>query len=257
MSAFNIEPLKTLSRRRLLAASGAVALGTAVLGCPSRDNSQSMLHHRSSRSPPQTADEVLQWLVDGNHCYISEHFDVANARRSDARRHEVAVAQKPFATILGCSDSRVSPELLFSSGLGELFVVRVAGNIVDDRCFGVLGSLEYAVEELGIPLMLVLGHEECGAVKAAIRAVQEGTSPKGALGSIVDALRPAVESLTDRNPEDLVREVVKANVERSVNHLLKSHVALADAVAEARVKIVGGIYELHTGRVQMLGGIAS
>jgi carbonic anhydrase len=150
----------------------------------------------------------------------------------------------------------VSPELSFSAGLGELFVVRVAGNIVDDRCFGVLGSLEYAVEELRIPLMLVLGHEECGAVKAAIRAVQKGISPKGALGSIVDALRPALESLTDRNPQDLVRQVVKANVKRSVDHLLNSHVALADAVAGGRVKVVGGIYELHTGRVQMLGGIA-
>ena len=117
-----------------------------------------------------------------------------------------------------------------------------------------LGSLEYAVEELGIPLMLVLGHEECGAIKAAIRAVQEGISPKGALGSIVDTLRPVVESLADRDPKDLVWQVVKANVERSVDHLLNSHVALADAVAGGRVKVVGGIYGLHTGRVQMLDG---
>jgi carbonic anhydrase len=141
--------------------------------------------------------------------------------------------------------------LIFSAGLGDLFVVRVAGNIVDPKCLGVLGSIEYAIEELKIPLVLVLGHEGCGAVKAAIQAVQKGTHPRSAISVLTDAIRPAIEGV-GRDASDLLQKSVIANVQRQIDNLLSAKEIVAPAVASNRLHAVGGVYELNTGRVRLL-----
>jgi carbonic anhydrase len=190
-------------------------------------------------------------LRAGNECYLREHFHIGNRGRTAERRAEIAPAQHPYAIVLACADSRVPPEIVFSAGLGDLFVVRVAGNIVDPKCLGVLGSIEYAIEELKIPLIFVLGHEGCGAVKAAIEAVKDGKRPPSAISVLTDAIRPVVEIVADQ-AGDTLRNAVAANVRQQVENLLKSEVIVAPAVATNRVQIAGGVYELETGRVRVL-----
>ena len=208
-------------------------------------------HHEFSLTTPNSAEEALARLRAGNECYIAEHFDIGNRSRTTARRAEVAPAQHPYAIVLACADSRVPPEVIFSAGLGDLFVVRVAGNIVDLKCLGVLGSIEYAIEELRIPLVLVLGHEGCGAVKAAIQVVQKRIRPPGAISVLTDAIRPAIESAGEQGVDPLKSAVV-ANVRRQVNNLLEAAEVVAPAVATGRVRIVGSVYELTSGRVRLL-----
>jgi carbonic anhydrase len=182
---------------------------------------------------------------------VREHFQIGNRGRTTERRTEIAPAQHPYAIVLACADSRVPPEIVFSAGLGDLFVVRVAGNIVDPKCLGVLGSIEYAIEELEIPLIFVLGHEGCGAVKAAIHAVEQGKQPPSAIRVLTDAIRPVVETVAGQTG-DLLRNAVTANVRRQVDNLLRSKAIVAPAVAAKRVQITGGVYELETGRVRLL-----
>ena len=227
------------------AAASAVSLATWWVGNKPID------HHGFSLITPNTADEALARLRAGNECYISEHFDVGNRGRTAQRRAEVAPAQHPYSIVLAGAGSRVPPEVVFSAGLGDIFVVRVAGNIVDPRCLGVVGSIEYAIEELKTPLVLILGHEGCGAVKAAIQAVQKGTHPPSAIRVLTDAIRPVVESLGVEGGE-VVQKAVIANVERQVDNLLHAEEIVAPAVTSKRVKIVGGVYELNTGRVHYI-----
>ena len=146
----------------------------------------------------------------------------------------------------------MSPEIVFTAGLGDLFVVRVAGNIVSRKCLGVVGSIEYAISELKIPLILVLGHESCGAVKAAVEFYKKGTEPPGAIGIITDAIRPAIEGVASESGS-LLNNAVAANVRQSVAELLGSAAIVGPAVASGQLKVVGGIYELTSGRVRLLG----
>jgi carbonic anhydrase len=242
----------TVSRRRLLTGFGLASAGAAAASLVlwRRDENPDD-HHGLSPEHPRTAEEALNRLRAGNECYVREHFHIGNRRRTAERRTEIAPAQHPYAIVLACADSRVPPEIVFSAGLGDLFVVRVAGNIVDPKCLGVLGSIEYAIEELKIPLIFVLGHEGCGAVKAAIQAVQQGKQPPSAISVLTDAIRPVVESVADQ-VGDLVRNAVSANVRQQVENLLRSQAIVAPAVASKRVQIAGGVYELETGRVQLL-----
>jgi carbonic anhydrase len=216
-----------------------------------RHGSDPVSHHGFSLTTPRTAEEALARLRAGNQCYIEEHFEIGNQGRTSARRTEIASAQHPYAIVLACADSRVAPEVIFSAGLGDLFVVRIAGNIVDPRCLGVLGSIEYAIEELKIPLVFVLGHEGCGAVKAAIQFVQNKLSPAGAISVLTDAIRPVVESAA-RQSGDLLRNAVVGNVERQMQNLAVSADIVAPALASQRLQIAGGVYELETGRVRVL-----
>jgi carbonic anhydrase len=140
---------------------------------------------------------------------------------------------------------------VFTAGLGDLFVVRVAGNIVSAQCLGVTGSIEYAVEELKIPLVVVLGHEGCGAVKAAVEYVQRGVRPPGAVGAIVDVIRPAIESVANQSG-NLEDNAVVENVNRAVASLVQSDEIVAPMVAAGRLKVLGGVYELTSGRVRFL-----
>lgn len=160
------------------------------------------------------------------------------------QRELVAKGQKPFALILGCSDSRVPPEILFDQGLGDLFVVRVAGNVVDDPG---LGSIEYAVEHLNVKLIVVLGHERCGAVDAATK----GGDPGGHIGSLVHAIAPAVEAARIKKG-DLLEEAVKANVLLIVNQLKNTDPFLAPAAKSGMLTVVGAVYDLETGTAGFL-----
>jgi carbonic anhydrase len=159
-----------------------------------------------------------------------------------ARRKELATGQQPFAVVVSCSDSRVPPEIIFDQGLGDLFVVRVAGNVVDDTA---LGSVEYAVEHLGSRLVVVLGHERCGAVKAAL----DGGEPHAHVASLVKAIQPAVEKVKDAEGDKLDL-AVRANVSRVVDQLRASEPVLKEAVEKGDVKVVGMRYDLDSGKVE-------
>lgn len=155
----------------------------------------------------------------------------------------VATGQHPFAVILGCADSRVPPEIIFDQGLGDLFVIRVAGNIVDDA---ILGSIEYAVEELGASLVLVLGHEKCGAVSATIKHAEV----LGHISTLLDAIQPAVDAVR-AEPGNLLDNAVRANIKLVVEQL-QSSFPVAELVKSDRLKIVGAQYKLDCGTVEVL-----
>lgn len=186
---------------------------------------------------------ALERLKDGNRRYADGK--PSQPRRGREQRELVARAQLPFAIIVGCADSRVPPEVVFDQGLGDLFVVRVAGNVVDET---VLGSIEYAVEHLGSRLVVVLGHERCGAVDAACK----GGNPGAHVGSLVEAIRPAVEVARRRKGDNLLADAVKSNVQRVVDQLKGSWPVLGPEVREERLTVVGGVYDLETGRVEFL-----
>jgi carbonic anhydrase len=192
------------------------------------------------------ADAALAILMEGNRRYVAslpEHPD-----QSAEHRVEVAQAQRPFAAILGCADSRVPAEIVFDQGIGDLFVVRIAGNVVDDA---VLGSLEFAVMELRVPLVLVLGHGRCGAVKAAIDIAAGSGEPLGRLTVLVEAIQPAIERVKGRLG-DLLDNAVRANVRLVADHLRAAEPILAPSVRAEQVKIVGARYDLDTGEVELL-----
>lgn len=155
----------------------------------------------------------------------------------------VAIGQHPFAIVLGCADSRVPPEIIFDQGLGDLFVIRVAGNIVDDA---ILGSIEYAVEELGTPLVLVLGHEGCGAVAATIKHGEI----LGHISTLLNAIQPAVDTAKTESG-DLLDNAVRANIKLVVDQL-KSSLPVADFVKHDKLKVVGAQYNLKCGTVEMI-----
>ena len=169
------------------------------------------------------------------------------AEQAAKRRAELAKSQHPFAIILSCSDSRVPPEIVFDEGLGDLFIVRVAGNVLNDEG---LGSIEYGVDVLGARLILVLGHQSCGAVDAAMKTVaSKGTAP-GHIQSLVTAIKPVVDS----TPKADLETTIKANVKHVVDALRSSTPILKGKVDSADVQVVGGYYTLDTGAVTFLDG---
>ncbi len=199
---------------------------------------------------PLNLNQALETLLDGNRRFMAGQ--PAHPHQATERRTEIVSGQQPFAAILTCSDSRVPPEIIFDCGLGDLFVIRVAGNVLDDV---VLGSMEYAVEHLGVGLVMVLGHSRCGAVTAA---VQGGHVP-GHISSITERIRPAVErafssgaGVIDAAIDAIVNEAITVNVQLSVAELRVSQPALAQLVAEDKLLVVGARYELETGQVRLL-----
>lgn len=189
-----------------------------------------------------TPDAALKKLMSGNQRYIDQKRTFPDQSRS--RIVEVAQGQHPFAIVLACSDSRVAPEIIFDRGLGDLFDIRVAGNILDDA---VLGSMEYAAAELGVPLLVVLGHERCGAVKAAL----EGKPVPGHIGTLVEAIKPALDS-TKGQKGDPLDNAVRANVIMNVKKLQSSSPILAEAVKAGKLKVVGARYDLDSGKVDII-----
>lgn len=186
-----------------------------------------------------TPETALKRLMAGNHRYAAGH--TIHPNQSKERQLEVEAGQAPFAVVLGCADSRVPPEVIFDQGLGDLFVIRVAGNVTDNE---ITASMEYAVEHLHTSLIMVLGHEKCGAVTASMKG---GEAP-GHLPSIVGHLRIAVEE-AKAMPGDAVSNCVRVNVQHVVRELRDSEPILKELVAAGKVKIVGARYDLHTGKV--------
>jgi len=239
-------PPAGMARRRFLALLGCGSAGAlAASGAGVWPAAAAREEHEA---PPAGVgpDEALARLMAGNARYTSQR--VRRPNQTGRRRVEVAAGQHPFAIVLGCADSRVPPEIVFDQGLGDLFVVRVAGNIADDA---EVASFEYAVEHLGPRLILVLGHEQCGAVAAAVEAVEKGGEVPGHLGTLLGPIRPAVERARGRGG-DLLDNAVRANVESVVERLKASEPVLAAAAKAGRLKIVGGRYDLRSGRVDLI-----
>jgi carbonic anhydrase len=201
-----------------------------------------MLALTSDKKTDLTPNQALAQLLEGNKRYVSSQSK--HPHQGAKRRHDLEKTQHPFACVLSCSDSRVAPEIVFDEGLGDLFVVRVAGNIVDDA---VTGSIEYAVEHLGTPIVLVMGHESCGAVQATIG----GGEPKTHIQNLVEAIAPAVAS-AKKEKGDLVANAVRANVQLVVKQLKESKPILSDRASQGKIRVVGAVYELATGKVRVL-----
>lgn len=189
-----------------------------------------------------TPEQALARLVAGNERYRTSH--LTHPHESAEWRHSLSKEQHPFAAILSCSDSRVPPELLFDVGLGDLFVIRVAGNIASDD---VLGSIEYAAEHLGTPLILVMGHERCGAVQATIG----GGEPKTHIESLTRAIDPAV-ARARKEKGDLVANAVRLNVEMVVSQIRESRPILSEMAGKGKLKVAGAVYDLDSGEVSLL-----
>ena len=199
------------------------------------------------------AREALERLQKGNHRFVS---DVRGSEEVTTLTHrsELVAGQEPFAIILGCSDSRVPAEIVLDQGLGDLFVIRVAGNIVAPSQ---IGSVEFAAEQFGTRLVVVLGHSRCGAVLAAVEALEQPKErPVGNVHSIVERIRPAVEHLPaiepKLDPETLLQRAVQANIRASVNHLRHGSEILEQLIQKDGLLVVGAEYSLETGVVDFL-----
>lgn len=196
----------------------------------------------SSHAP----DDVLNELRDGNRRFVLGQTE--DPRRKPQHFKPLAAGQHPMAVIVGCADSRVPPEIVFDQGIGDLFVVRVAGNVV---CSTVAGSIEYAVAELHVPVIMVLGHAKCGAVHAAIAHFDNPDAVPGAIKGLVHKIKPAVAK-TKGQAGDPMDNAIKANVKMGVEHLLSLGPILSTAVKEGKLKVVGGVYDISTGTVTII-----
>jgi len=204
----------------------------------------------------RNAHDALQQLREGN-IRFSNNLRAPDSISSHAKRAELIAGQEPFAVILGCSDSRVPAEMVFDQGLGDLFVIRVAGNIVAPSQ---IGSVEFAVSQFGTRLVVVLGHSQCGAIVATIDELAKGNgSPSKNISSIVDRVKPAVESLMStelkNKPEELVNAAVCANVRASANHLRHGSEIIENLIENDGLLIVGAEYCLESGVVDFFDGI--
>ena len=202
------------------------------------------------------AREALERLREGNRRFASG-VSSSSSLTSPARRGEVAAGQEPFAIILGCSDSRVPAEMVFDQGLGDLFVIRVAGNIVASSQ---VGSVEFAAARYGTRLVVVLGHSQCGAVQATLEELQQPTDNQSRnLRSIVDRVRPSVEALLAtelrHDVDALMQQAVRANVRVSANHLRHGSEVLEQLITREGLLIVGAEYSLETGIVDFFDGV--
>lgn len=210
------------------------------------DHNETALQATPIQPSPQ---EALERLKAGNAAFVADQPPRADISR--ARRLALAQGQQPFATLVGCSDSRVGPEQLFGAGLGELFIVRTAGNNVDTAG---MGSIEYSVTALNVPLIVVLGHEKCGAVAAATDVVTKDIRFPGSIGRMIEPIIPAVLAAQRAHSDgDLVEHAVEENVRRMVNRLRKfAEPMLIDPQRRGDLSVVGAVYSLATGAVRWL-----
>ncbi|MGI4954369.1 MAG: carbonic anhydrase [Janthinobacterium lividum] len=199
-------------------------------------------------APLITPDEALDLLKEGNRRFLSGE-PMQTPKSLPEHLASMAEAQRPFCVLVGCSDSRVSPELLFGRSLGDLFIVRNAGNVVD---LAAMGSIEYGVIVLGAPLVLVLGHERCGAVKAAVDVVENDASFPGSIGQMIEPIIPAVLRARRDGTDDLLDRSVRANVSRVVERLRHTEQLLLQPLAEGTLRIVGARYDLDDGSVEFM-----
>ncbi|MDT0566216.1 carbonic anhydrase [Streptomyces sp. DSM 3412] len=248
-------------QRRAILTGGLAAASAAVLtACSSKtggaDTAKAANLGVASPAPnagprPDTARATYDRLLDGNKRWVSgkpQHPD-----QDPARRAAVASEQKPYGVIVSCIDSRVPPELVFDTGIGDLFVIRTGGQVVQPV---VVGSVEYGPLTAGSPLIVVLGHQNCGAIKAAYKALKDDEDLPGNLQSIVEALRPAYEDIAKTKHADPVDAMIRAHANRTAADL-RSNTALAPLVKRGDLSVVSAYYSLDTGRVETLTGAPS
>ncbi|BAQ63434.1 carbonic anhydrase [Geminocystis sp. NIES-3709] len=228
------------SRRNLLQLGALSLVSGSFITTMNKAISQEVVSQNEIQSE-LTPDKALELLLEGNDRFINNK--VSNNNRSLSRVQQVAVGQNPFGILLSCADSRVPVEILFDRGFGDLFVVRNAGNIATSE---EVGSIEFGSLVLGAKVILVLGHGNCGAVKAAL----EGNPVPDNIQSILDVIKPAFNDLTPEQKKD-IPTAIKANVKLQIETLKKSSV-ITKLIEENKLKIVGGYYDLNTGKVSLI-----
>lgn len=228
---------------------GGAAIGTTLL-------TGHNVFAATGKKTTLTPEEALKTLKDGNANFLTD--SPIRAAQGRERRLEIARNQAPIAVLVSCSDSRVPPELLFGRGLGELFIVRNAGNTVDNVA---LGSIQYAVAELGVPLIVVMGHERCGAVDAALGVVEKNVVYPGSIGQMIEPIVPAVlraragmDASKPYDRDSVLDAAVRENVKRVVTRLSTSEPLLIEPLNQKKLLIVGARYDLDDGRVEFFSG---
>ena len=235
-----------ISRRAL----GLFAVSSAALLLTDQADAKEERKEKDKKSPPKpenvlSPDAALKRLLQGNERYVE-----GEMRRHDFKHEREALAggQNPFAAVLSCADSRIAPEYAFDSGRGDLFVCRVAGNFASDET---IASLEYAVAVLATPLILVLGHDACGAVDATIKSLKDAKPLPGHMPSLVEAIAPSVKAVSSQSG-DTLDNAIRQNVIDNVAKLKSAAPILGAAVDEKKLKVAGGIYRLKSGKVEMV-----
>lgn len=239
--------LLAVSRRHFVKV--VTAVGASIVGVLRIVAAEPRSGAAKSAAARPSPDEALRELLAGNERFANGRPN--SPRRTPADFRQLAEGQHPFATIISCADSRVAPEILFDVGKGDIFVVRVAGNVVSGAGAVVKGSIEYAVAELNVPLIMVLGHSNCGAVKAAMAHLNAKDSLPGAINDLVELIKPAVEQ-SKGGPGDPLNGAIHKNVQIGVERLKGLEPILATPVKEGKLKIVGGVYDLRTGKVTLV-----
>src|SRR6202163_2734760 len=236
----NSSPPFEFSRRRLLVGAASTA-GLLLAGAARAKETKPPPKSQNTLSP----DASLERLLKGNTRYVE---GVSLRHDFKHEREALAGGQNPYAAILSCADSRIAPEYAFDSGRGDLFVCRVAGNFANAES---IAGLEYSVAVLGVPLMLVLGHDSCGAVDATIKSLKDDKPLPGHMLSLVTAIAPAVKAALPKG-EDTLKNAIRQNVIDNVAKLKSATPILSAAVEQNKLKVVGGIYRLENGRVEMM-----
>ncbi|AML50469.1 carbonic anhydrase [Falsihalocynthiibacter arcticus] len=232
-------PDKTVNRRNLIVGGLALAGAGATI-------SPAAAQTATDEAMPVSPEEALQRLIDGNARYVANA--PINTDHSVGRVARAA-GQQPFAAVVCCSDSRVAPELVFDQGPGALFVVRVAGNFINEDG---LASLEFGAAVLGLKLIVVLGHSSCGAVVATIASIQDNELPPGHLPSLVNAIRPAVYDVMAKNPDDLLVAATERNAINNAERAQTEAPILSELHSSGKLKSAAAIYEISTGEVTFL-----
>jgi carbonic anhydrase len=237
-----------LSRRGMLFAAASL-LSVKTAGAKEEHKKEKKRDEKEAKAPPKpqnvlSPDAALERLLKGNNRYVE---GVALRHDFKHEREALVGGQNPYAAILSCADSRIAPEYAFDSGRGDLFVCRVAGNFATSE---VVASLEYAVAVLGVPLIMVLGHESCGAVEAAIKSLKDDKVLPGHMPSLVDGIAPAVKAVSQQ-AGDVLGNAIRQNVIDNVRKLNSATPILSAAVEQRKLKVVGGVYGLRDGRVEM------
>ena len=233
---------RSFSRRAVGAALGAATFNTAINTALSAPPTAA-----GENKPPDDWRGALQRLLEGNKRFANE--ESRHPHNAKDWRKRLTDGQKPFATIVGCSDSRVPPELLFDQGFGDLFVIRIAGNVIDTD---VVGSVEYGVDHLGTRVVVVMGHDGCGAVTAALSAEADLAKEPNEIRSLVGKISPAIAQVDQQQPFDIkLKRSVEANVRLAVRQL-KDVPDLRNAVKDEQTHIVGCVYDINSGLVRVL-----
>jgi carbonic anhydrase len=234
--------LEAPTRRQLMTGAAALVAASALPLVRAKAETDPIVTPQNVIPPSEALDRLMQ----GNARYVANE---PNERDFSAGRAARATAQYPIAAILSCADSRVSPELLFDQSPGDVFVVRLAGNFLDDDGFA---SLEYAVKFLGAPLIMILGHTNCGAIDAAIKVVKQGIELPGHLPELIKSIKPAVIAAHGRHPSDLLAAATEENVRLNVKRLVDDAPIMTEPLAAKKLALAGGIYDIATGKVNLL-----